>query len=65
MLECDKNFSMHDFVLVDQGEVTLLGLPSCISIGLVEAACAISKTLLYPSILMFFKVLAGCPAHML
>jgi len=43
LVECKRNFSVHDFVLVEQDETTLFGLPSSIAMGLVETTCAISN----------------------
>ena len=43
MLENKHKFTIHDFIVVKQGLVTLLELPSCIALGLVETACTLSN----------------------
>lgn len=43
MLERNDAFTVHDFIVVEQGQTTLLGLPSCIDIGLVNVVCAINN----------------------
>ena len=43
VLERQHDFTVHDFVAVDDCNTVLLGLPSCISMGLVQAASTISN----------------------
>lgn len=62
MLEYKSTFSVHDFVVVEQGMSTLLGLPSCITMSLVEAACAISKNTIVAQYTDVFEGLGTLPS---
>lgn len=62
MLERRNVFSVHDFVLVDQGETTLLGLPSCIRMGLVETACAMTNSTVVSDFPEVFEGLGKLPS---
>jgi len=63
LLECKQNFSVHDFVLVEQGDTTLLGLSSSIAMGLVEAACTISNNALVSEFSDVFQGLGKLPCN--
>jgi len=63
LLECKKNFSVHDFVLVEQGETTLLGLPSSIAMRLVETACTILNNAVVSEFSDVFQGLGKLPCN--
>ena len=64
MLEHKQAFSIHDFLVVDQGETTLLGLPSYIVMSLIETANAVANNLNVSEFTDLFEELGKYPACM-